>query len=255
MNGMPLSVVLITRDEEGNIARCLESVRWAHEVVVVDSGSTDRTIQVAQGFPCRIVETSWRGFGLTKRYAVEQASHDWILSVDADEVVTPELAQAIRSLLDGEPRAAAYRIRRRSYYLGTPIRFSGWQHDRPIRLFDRNRGTFNDRSLHESVVVEGPVETVHSGYLLHYPYPTVSSHLAKMERYSALGAQRLFEQGRRASIPEAVARGAAKFIKMFLIRGGFLDGRAGFVLAENSAFGVYLKYLRLWELARRRRST
>ncbi|MBN1426214.1 glycosyltransferase family 2 protein [Candidatus Fermentibacteria bacterium] len=255
MNGTPLSVVLITRDEEANIARCLESVRWAHEVVVVDSGSTDHTVEICQSLSCRVIQTAWKGFGLTKRYAVEQASHDWILSVDADEVVTPELTHAIRFLLDGEPQAAAYRIRRRSCYLGTPIRFSGWQHDRPIRLFDRRRGTFNDRSLHESVVVDGPVETVRSGDLLHYPYPTVSSHLAKMERYSALGAQRLFTQGQSASIPEAVARGTAKFIKMFFLRGGFLDGKVGFVLAENSAFGVYLKYLKLWELSRRRRST
>lgn len=247
----PLSVTIITRDEAHNIARCLESVRWADEIVVVDSGSTDGTIEICRSFPCRLIQTEWRGFGPTKRFAVEQAAHDWILSVDADEVITDALARAIRALLDAPPQAAAYRITRRSYYLGNPIRFSGWQRDCPVRLFDRRRGNFGDEIVHESVHVEGKVASLEGGLLLHYPYPSLATHLAKMERYSHLAAVQLHERGRSSTISEALLRAGAKFAKMYVLRGGFLDGKAGFVLASNSAYGVFLKYLRLWELSRR----
>jgi len=250
-----LSVTVITKDEAPNISRCLESVRWSDEIVVVDSGSTDATIEICRAFPCRVIQSEWRGFGPMKQYAVEQASNDWILSVDADEVVTTVLASSLSALMQSGPSSSAFRIRRRSYYLGKPIRFSGWQHDCPIRLFDRRLGTFNDRILHESVIVGGPVDTIRDGVLMHYPYPTISSHLVKMDRYSALAAQDLFAQGRSTCIPMAAARGMAKFIKMFVLRAGVLDGSAGFVLAVNSSFGVYLKYLRLWELWHRQRST
>ncbi len=250
-----VSAVVIAKDEEASIARCLASLSWADEVVVVDTGSRDRTVQIAEGMGARTLKTQWRGFGLTKRFATEQATNDWVLSVDADEVVTPPLAEGIVRVLRGGPRAAAYRIQRRSFYLGSPIRFSGWQRDRPIRLFDRRRGTFNDRIVHEFVVVEGPVETLRCGLLLHYPYPTLDAHLAKMGRYAALGAQVLHDRGRTATIAGAVARAGAKFTKMYVLLGGFLDGRAGFLLAWNSSYGVFLKYATLWELSRRHRCT
>lgn len=250
----PLSVVIITKDEETNIARCLESLRWADEVLVVDSGSGDRTVEICRGFPCRVIQTAWRGFGATKRYAVEQASHDWVLSVDADEAATSELAESIVSLLTHGPGCRGYRVRRRSFYLGREIRFSGWQRDCPVRLFDRRVATLNERPVHEGFSIVGTVGRVR-GALLHFSYPTIAVHLAKMERYADLGAQALLERGRSTTIGEAIGRGMAKFAKMFLFRGGFLDGKVGFVLAVNSSYGVYLKYVKLWELSRRPRST
>ncbi len=249
-----ISITIITKNEVDNIERCLQSVMWADEIIVVDSGSTDGTTDICEKYHCRVFKTEWLGFGTTKKLAVERASHEWILSIDADEVVTPELKTSILALLRGNPECKGYRIRRRSFYLGKMIRFSGWRRDHPVRLFDRRFGALNDRMLHESVVVHGPVGDIHDP-LMHYSYPTVSSHITKMIPYSGLGAEILHEQGRSATIPSAVARGILRFIRMFILQMGFLDGRIGFILAYNSAYGVYLKYLRLWELSRQESCT
>ncbi len=241
-----LSVTIITLNEEKNIRRCLESVSWADDVVVVDSGSTDKTLDICREFNVRLLNTAWLGFGRTKQFAVEQAAHDWILSIDADEVVTPELRDEIGSLLAGEPEKHGYHIPRLSTYLDKIIRHSGWQRDKPLRLFNRQFAAFNDKEVHESVQVNGEVGELTS-FLLHYPYPDITMHLAKMNHYTELAAQELYERGKRCSLIEARVRGALKFFKMFILHAGFLDGTAGYVLARNSAFGVYLKYAKLWQ--------
>ncbi len=244
----PLSVAIITKNEESNIIRCLESVRWADEIVVADSGSTDSTVDVCRRFDCRIVETDWLGFGPTKQLAADSTSHEWVLSLDADEEVSDRLRGAIREVL-AKPRCRAYRIKRTSFYLGKMIRHCGWDRDYPVRLFHRDYARWNDKSVHESLVVAGLVGTLDAP-LLHYTYPTVASHIERMNEYSELGAVHLLGQGRSSSIASAVVRGIAKFLKMYVLQAGFLDGRAGFVLSYNSAFGVYLKYLKLWKKTR-----
>jgi glycosyltransferase involved in cell wall biosynthesis len=240
-----LSVTIITKDEQENIRRCLESVAWVDEIIVADSGSTDDTLAICREFDCRILETEWRGYGPTKQLAAEAARHDWVLSVDADEEVSEALRAELETVL-ASPGCRGYRIRRRSFYLGTLIRHSGWNRDYPLRLFHRGFGRWNDRVVHESITVDGKVGTIESP-LLHYTYPTIDSHIDRMNLYAKLGAGLLHAEGRSASIPGAVMRGVAKFLKMYVLQAGFLDGRLGFVLSYNAAFGVYLKYLKLWE--------
>jgi len=240
-----LSVVMITKNEEINLPRCLQSVAWADEVVVVDTGSTDATVEVARRHGAVVSSVEWMGFGRSKQHAVEQASNDWVLVLDADEEVTPELKSALQACL-AAPTHHAYRIKRNSYYLGRLIRHSGWQHDYTLRLFHRGHAAFNDKPVHESVQTNSPIGRVDAP-MLHYTYPTLRSHLEKMSLYAALGARSLHDRGRRTSLAGAVLRGFTKFLKMYLWRQGFRDGREGFALAAMSSFGVMYKYLLLWE--------
>ncbi|KAA3619698.1 MAG: glycosyltransferase family 2 protein [Calditrichaeota bacterium] len=244
-----ISCVIVTKNEEHNIARCLESVKWMDEILVVDSESEDRTIEICQSFGCKISRQAWMGFGKTKAFAVTQAQHDWIFSIDADEEMTPELKDKLVRLLQENEPAAGYYIRRRSFYLGHLIRFSGWNRDYPLRFFNRKSGNFNEKEVHESVRINGPKSYIEE-CLLHYTYPTIESHLQKIDRYTTLGAQQLFENGKRASVISAIIRGKLKFLKMYILQAGILDGFAGLNLALISAFGVYLKYLKLWKLSR-----
>jgi glycosyltransferase involved in cell wall biosynthesis len=239
-----LSVVIVAKNEAANIAACLESVAWADEIVVLDSGSADGTPDLCRRAGCRVIEEPWLGFGPTKRRAVETASHDWVLSIDADERVSGPLAARIRETLD-RPAFSGYRIRRRSHYLGEPVRFCGWQYDRPLRLFDRRAGNFNDRQVHERVVLNAPAGVLEEP-LFHHPYPTLETHIAKMTRYAFLGAGQIPARKRTVTRLGAFLHGNQKFLKMYLFQLGFLDGWTGLVLAKNSAFGVYLKYLKQW---------
>lgn len=241
----PISVTIITKNEQQNIERCLKSVQWADEIVVVDSYSTDMTLEIVQKFRCKIIESDWLGFGPTKRMAVDAASYDWIFSIDADEQVGEQLKARILSMLKN-PQLNGYRIKRVSYYLGKQVRYCGWDRDYQLRLFNRKFGNFNEKLVHESVNVEGEVGRIDAP-IFHYTYPTIQSHIDKMGRYSDLGTEQLIGKGKSSSIFMAVLRGITKFLKMYLLQRGFLDGKIGFVLCYNSAFGVYLKYLKLWE--------
>lgn len=241
-----ISAVIITKNEEINIGRCLASLSWVDDILVVDSGSMDRTLAIAQEHGARVIETPWLGFGKTKQLAVDLASHDWVFSIDADEVVPERLSREIESVLTN-PDKQGYRIPRCSFYLGRPIRFSGWRSDAPLRLFNRKHGRFNEKILHESVELASKPGTLKTR-MMHYTYPTISSHLSKIDSYSGLGAKQLLEKGRRAGLFSACLRGLGKFIKMYLLKLGFLDGKEGFILAVISSFGVTLKYFRLWEL-------
>ncbi len=242
-----LSVTIITLNEERNIERCLKSVQWADEIVVVDSGSTDQTLDICRQYDCNIMETEWLGFGRTKQLAVDSASNDWIFSIDADEEMTPELAQRLRNILQmSEHKVYAYRINRRSFYLGKLIKHSGWNRDYPLRFFNRLYGHFNDKPVHEGVESSGEVQEIHE-MLLHYTFPTLTSHLKKIEQYSRLGALEKAERGKSAGVCGAVLRGLLEFVQIYIFKAGFLDGKRGLILAVNSAFAAYMKYLMLWE--------
>ncbi|MEE4311248.1 MAG: glycosyltransferase family 2 protein [candidate division KSB1 bacterium] len=243
-----ITVTIITKNEETNIERCLKSVAWADEIVVADSGSTDATIEICKRHNCKIIMHEWLGFGPMKRLAVDSAMNHWIFSIDADEEVTDVLRQRIADVMKS-PEYNGYRIKRRSFYMGKPINYCGWQRDYQLRLFDRRFGNFNAKQVHESVQMSGEIGRIESP-LLHYTYPTLHSHIQRMNRYADLGAQQLKDKGKSASIFSALMRGIVKFIKMYLFNFGILDGRRGFILCYNSAFGVYLKYIRLWELNR-----
>jgi len=242
------SVVIITKNEEKNIANCLQSVSWADEVVMVDSGSTDRTCEICLDFGCKLIKTKWLGFGKTKKIAVDKATHNWIFSIDADEVVSPELKNKILEILKA-PKAVGYNIKRNSFYLGKKIHHCGWGKDYTLRLFNKEFGNFNEAILHESVMLKGKIEKIKE-VLYHYTFTDISSHMLRMDKYAQLAAQKKFEERKSSTIAGAIIRGFVKFIKMYFLQLGFLDGKVGLILSYNSAFGIYLKYLKLWELNR-----
>ncbi len=243
-----ISATIITKNEETNIARCLKSLDWVDEIVVVDSFSTDKTEKICRQFKCQFFQSEWLGYGCTKNVAVKHASHNWILSIDADEEVSPALKDRIEKEL-ANPQAVGYRLKRRSFYLGKKIAFCGWQRDYPLRLFDRRYGAFNDKPIHEGVELAGTISRIEEP-LFHYTYPTVQSHILKMDKYAELAAEQAFANGKTASFVGALVRGGVRFFKMYYWQAGFLDGKYGLLLAYNSAFGVYLKYLKLWEKSR-----
>jgi (heptosyl)LPS beta-1,4-glucosyltransferase len=237
-----LTATVITHNEEPNIERCLKSLSWVDEIVVVDSYSEDKTVEICKKYNCKVIQTAWQGFGKTKKFAVDNASNDWILSIDADEEVTDSLRNKIETLLI-DPQHNGYYVKRKSFYLGKEIKQCGWDNDYPMRLFNRKFGNFNDKEVHESVKIKSEKSKIHEP-LLHYTYPTISSHIEKMNRYSNLA---LSKETKSFSIFGSVALGINKFIKMYFLQRGFLDGKVGFILSYNSAFGVYLKYIKRWQ--------
>lgn len=240
-----LSVAIITLNEEENIKRCLESVEWADEIVILDSGSTDQTKEICRKFGSRVFETEWLGFGETKQKAVDYCKNKWVLVLDADEEISHNLTQKIKKILRN-PRASGYRIKRDSFYLNQKINHCGWNKDYPLRLFNKKKGALNDKIVHESIIIpDGKTKKIRQP-MLHYTYPKLEDHITKMIRYSKLNAASQ-KQNKRSSILKAISSGFFKFFKMYFLKLGFLDGKKGFLLCLNSAFGVYLKYIYIWE--------
>jgi glycosyltransferase involved in cell wall biosynthesis len=248
---MTLSVIIITKNESAHIADCLDSVAFADEVVVVDSGSADDTCGIARSKGARVVVTEdWPGFGPQKNRALDLATSDWILSIDADERVTPELAQSIQREL-AQPRADGYLIARLSSFCGRWIRHSGWWPDHVLRLFRRGSGRFTDAAVHESVKCSGSVAVL-DGHFLHYPYPDLETLMTKINRYSSDAAAMMHARGKTAGVASAVGHGFWTFVRIYVIRKGFLDGREGFVLAAAGAAGSFFRYSKLMLLGRRK---
>ena len=243
---MTLSVIIITKNEAANIRACLESVEWADEIIVVDSGSTDDTVSICKEMGAQVqVHADWPGFGPQKNRALDYASKDWVFSIDADERVTPELRAAIEAALRNDVgTCAAYRISRRSSYCGRFMRHSGWYPDHIVRLFKRDVARFSDDLVHERLLVEGKIGQL-DGKLLHYAFEDFEEVLHKMNHYSTAGAQMMQARGRQASLLGAVLRGLWSFIRTYFLRAGFLDGCEGFMLAVSNAEGTYYRYLKL----------
>jgi glycosyltransferase involved in cell wall biosynthesis len=239
-----LSVILIVKDEEKNIRACLDSVRWADEIVVVDSGSTDATVEIARSYANKVVVRDWPGYGPQKNRALDLAQAEWVLSLDADERVSDELRAEIVSRLESQPPEAAFAIARRSNYCGRFMRHGGWWPDYVVRLFKRNQGRFSDDLVHEQVVVDGPVGRLESA-LIHYSYTDLEEVLDKLNRYSTAGARALQQRGKQASLLTAIGHGVWTFLRTYVLRLGFLDGREGFMLAVSNAEVSYYRYLKL----------
>jgi glycosyltransferase involved in cell wall biosynthesis len=246
-----VSAILITRDEEANIGECLSSLAFAREIIVVDSGSTDATVAIASAAGAHVLQTpDWPGFGPQKNRALALATQPWVLSIDADERVTPALRDEIVSVVGGaRPGADAWRMPRRSSYCGQYMRHSGWYPDRVTRLFRRGAARFSDDLVHERLIADGAVGELKND-LLHATYPDLESMLDKLNRYSTAGAQRALARGKRGSLGSAVLHGLWAFIRTYVLQRGFLDGRMGFVLAVSNAEGTYYRYLKLWLLQR-----
>jgi glycosyltransferase involved in cell wall biosynthesis len=238
-----LSVFLITRNEAANIAACLESVAWADEIVVLDS-SSDETPAICRRYGAKVTTgTEWPGFGPQKNRAMDLATGDWLLSLDADERVTAELRAEIEQVL-AAPQAEAYEMPRLSSYLGQPMRHGGWWPDHVTRLFRRGAARFNDARVHESLQVQGRSGRLRN-HLVHHSFRSVEQVLAKMDAYSSYAAAGMAERGRSAGLASAVLHGFFAFLRTYVLRAGFLDGRLGFVLAVSNAEGAYYKYLKL----------
>ena len=243
---MNLSVILIAKNEEASIARALRSVAWADEIVVVDSGSADRTVDIARELGAKVVVTGdWPGFGPQKNRALDLATGDWVLSLDADEWLTAASADEIRRVIGaGATGAAAYRMPRRSSFCGRFMRHSGWWPDYVVRLFRRGSARFSDDSVHERVMVEGAIGTLREP-IMHETYVDLEDMLVKMNSYSTLTARSRQQDGKTSGLVQAVSRAVWAFIRTYFLRAGFLDGREGFMLAVATAEGTYYRYLKL----------
>lgn len=240
-----LSVIIITKNESANIRACLESVAWADEIVVVDSASTDGTLEIAREFTPQVhVHADWPGFGAQKNRALDYASKDWVLSLDADERVTPELRAELEAVLL-DARADGYEIPRLSSFCGRFMRHSGWHPDYVLRLFKRGKARFSDALVHESVQLQGSTARLRQP-LLHYSYRDFEDVLSKLNSYSGAAAAMLERRGKRGSLAQAVLHGLWAFIRTYFLRAGFLDGREGFMLAVMNAENSYYRYIKLW---------
>jgi len=243
-----ISTVVITHNEEPNLERCLNSVRpLSREIVVVDSGSEDRTREIASRFTDRVIVQEWLGFGRQKQFALEQARSPWVLSIDADEEVSPELAAEISRL---DFARDGYTLPRRVWYMGRWIRHGVWNPDPVLRLFRRERGRFTPEPVHESLVVEGATGRL-AGPLNHYSYRDLSHHVAKMNLMTSLAAERMFERGRRAGWARIALQPTMEFLRSYVLKAGFLDGVPGLVVATLHGHYTFLKYAKLRERARR----
>jgi glycosyltransferase involved in cell wall biosynthesis len=250
-----LTVTVITSNEGPHIAGALESVSWADEIIVVDSRSIDDTVTVARRYTPHVEERAWAGFGAQKNYAAGRAAHDWILSIDADERVSPALAEEIRALMRDGPAPPGYRIPRVSHYLGRWIRTTDWYPDYHLRLYDRRRARWSERRVHESVeLVDAGVNKRQlprlKGEMLHYPYRDISEHLRKIDSYTTLAAQQWDAEGRRANAVQALVYPRLAFFRNYILRRGFLDGRAGLLVSMLNSYYVFLKYAKLLEMQR-----
>ena len=260
---MPLlSVAIVTLDEERNLARTLASVSFADEIVVVDSGSTDRTVEIAKSFGAKVFHREWPGFAAQKNFAISQCSGDWILSLDADEELSPDLRTQIRVLLPTNPPADAYFIKRRNLFLGRWISHGGYYPDAKLRLFRRSAANFShpphfeERPVHETMVFDGESSTLDYD-LIHHAYPTLEDYLEHMDRYSTLGAHLLIDQGRiSASLPafywNVCLVPVLTFLWNYIFRLGFFDGREGMLLHIYHSTYVSWKYAKAWQTTRLR---
>lgn len=249
---MKISATIITFNEESNIKAACESVAWADEIIVVDSDSTDATRDIAAACGAHVITNPWPGFAAQKQFAVNRAKHEWIFSLDADERVSEQLQRTIETLKNHSraPEDDGYVVARRTYYQGRWIRGGGWYPDYQLRLFNRTRGRWKQRHIHESVMMDsGACVGELAGDLLHYTSPNAAHHHRMIgERYAPLAAQQMFEDGRRTSVFGVVSAGPAAFVRSLFLKGGLRDGFAGFTIASFAAHHAFLKHLMLWEM-------
>ena len=250
MQFVKVSAVIISFNEEKNIGEAIRSVAWADEILVVDSESTDRTREIAESLGARVIVRQWSGFSAQKQFAVESAANDWILSLDADERATDELRREIEQIRNTGARYDGYTIPRLSIYLGREIRHGGWYPDRQLRLFDRRKGRWKPRVIHESFeVAKGASVGRMNGDLLHYSVEGPAHHARMIaERYAPLSARQMFEEGRRTSRSKAVISGISAFIRTYIFKLGILDGFPGLLIAYFAAQNSLLKHLILLDL-------
>jgi glycosyltransferase involved in cell wall biosynthesis len=239
-----LSVIIICKDEEKNIRECLESVSWADEIIVLDSGSNDNTVSICQEFTDQVHITDWPGFGKQKQRALELATQPWVLSIDADERITQESKNEILETINRADAVDGYHLPRSSNFCGRFMRHSGWYPDYVLRLFRRESARFTDDVVHERVICNGTSANLKHP-ILHYTYDSLDQAVEKANLYSTLGAEKLYKEGKQSSISKAFLKGFWAFLRTYLFRQGFRDGKHGFLLAVVNAEATYNKYAKL----------
>ncbi|MHB9155710.1 MAG: glycosyltransferase family 2 protein [Endomicrobiales bacterium] len=242
-----LSVYIMTFNEEAKIKDCLESVKWADEIVVMDSFSTDRTVEICRQYTDKIVQKEFVGFGRLRNIALEHCSHDWVLSVDADERVTEELKNEVLEHLLNGPDADAYHVPRKSHFLGRWVRHCGWYPDyRQPQFFNKRKMKYKEQMVHEGFELDGKLSCL-KGHVLQFPFLNLDQFLRKMDRYSSLRAQEMHAGGTSFKASHLVVHPAAMFFRMYAAKGGFLDGKVGLILSFLYAYYTAMKYIKLWE--------
>lgn len=244
---MPVTATVITLNEARHIEACLASLAWADEVIVVDSGSTDGTPDLARAAGARVIGREWPGYAAQKDFAAAQATHDWILSVDADERVTPELADEVRAAAARPGDRVGFRVPRVTFHLGRWIRTTDWYPDYQLRLYDRRQASWVRRRVHESVTARGPVGQL-SRELQHYAYRDLAHHYETMQRYTTLAALQMQDEGRRTGATQLLLHPPAAFLRNYVLKRGVLDGVPGLIISAMNAHYVFMKFAKLWAL-------
>ena len=250
----PVSATLITYNEEKNVAQALKSLSWADEILVVDSGSSDATVEICRSFNSTVIHRDWTGYVDQKNFAAEKARNDWIFSLDADERVSPELTREIQELNRSGFSSPGYKIPRVAFFMGRWIRHGSWYPDYQLRLFNRRAGRWEGGHVHESVRISGNHAFL-SGEIFHYTYRNISEYLGRLETYSSLAALDYRQKGKRATLPGLICNPVAVFLKSYLLKRGFLDGVPGFMVAAMGAVSVFFKYAKLYEIQLGNRNT
>ncbi len=241
-----LSVVVICFNEEAIIDKCLSSAQWADEIIVLDSFSSDRTFEIARQFTDRVYQHPWLGYGKQKNLALDYATHPWVLCLDADEVLSPDLIKEIQALLGQGPELAGYRMPRMTHYLGRLLKHC-WYPDYKLRLFKKGSGRWSEQAVHEEVLVTGPTGKLKNA-LLHYSFPAIKDHIQAIERYTTLGAELIIERGKPFSLLRLIGSPLVMFCKQYILKLGFLDGLPGFIASVLSGVHEFVKYAKLYEL-------
>lgn len=245
---MSLSVICITRNEEQNIEACLRSVEWADEIIVVDSGSVDTTVELAKRSTSKVYVRPWEGYGSAKNFALSQCTMEWVLSIDADERITDDLREEISSIVLKNSRIYdAYSVPRKAYFLGKWIKHCGWYPARITRLFRRTAGSFSELHVHESLRISGNIGDLRSD-LLHFTDPNLFHYFEKLNKYTTLATKDMTRSGKRFTLFAMLVKPIWTFVRMFFLRLGFLDGLHGFILSVLSAGYVFTKYAKLWQV-------
>lgn len=248
MQKLPLSLVVITLNEEHNIERCLRSVPWASEILVVDSFSSDKTVPLAEKCGARVLQEKWRGYGPQKEWAVQQATYDWILSLDADEALSPELSQEIINLWPRLEADTGYLCPRKSFHFGRWILHGGWYPDYQLRLFNRIQSQWTTSTIHEKV--KAKLEIKLKSPILHWVFHNFSDQVLTNDKYSSLQAQELNQRNKKFLLSKLIIKPMSKFFETYFWKLGFLDGLPGFMISVSAAYSVFMKWGKLWEIER-----